>query len=213
MTTATDKHEGTTEDLEAELEAVRHELANRKSARSTTQLAAFFAVVVAIAALLAVSLKLDSNQNAATTMHNQMGGAGSGAAVSSNAGPANGSAGMGGGMAGRRAAAAGAATQVTAQLGDYYVHPSRTSVPAGQVTFVARNVGQLPHELMIERMPIKMDGPMQPNEDAAQGMIQDMGPGESGKMTLNLKPGMYMLFCNVGGHYAAGQHTPFRVTG
>jgi uncharacterized cupredoxin-like copper-binding protein len=44
-------------------------------------------------------------------------------------------------------------------------------------------------------------------------MIQDMAPGESGKMTLDLKPGMYMLFCNITGHYAAGQHTVFRVTG
>jgi len=25
--------------------------------------------------------------------------------------------------------------------------------------------------------------------------------------------GMYMLFCNITGHYAAGQHTVFRVTG
>jgi uncharacterized cupredoxin-like copper-binding protein len=44
-------------------------------------------------------------------------------------------------------------------------------------------------------------------------MIQDMAPGASGKMTLNLRPGMYMLFCNITGHFAAGQHTMLRVTG
>ncbi len=27
-----------------------------------------------------------------------------------------------------------------------------------------------------------------------------------------LKPGNYVLFCNVSGHYAAGQHIPFTVT-
>jgi uncharacterized cupredoxin-like copper-binding protein len=32
-------------------------------------------------------------------------------------------------------------------------------------------------------------------------------------MTVNLKPGMYELFCNVPGHYAMGQHTMFKVTG
>ena len=32
-------------------------------------------------------------------------------------------------------------------------------------------------------------------------------------VTLELKPGSYVLFCNVSGHYAAGQHTPFTVTG
>ena len=46
-----------------------------------------------------------------------------------------------------------------------------------------------------------------------QGMIDDMGPGQSGHMTLNLKAGTYMLFCNVPGHYAMGQHTMFKVTG
>jgi len=81
------------------------------------------------------------------------------------------------------------------------------------VTFNATNAGQVPHELMIERMPIKMDAPNQPNEDAAQGMIDDMSPGQSGSMTLNLKAGTYELFCNAPGHYALGQHTMFKVTG
>src|SRR5262245_23133012 len=102
---------------------------------------------------------------------------------------------------------------VSSTLGEYYVRPNVTSARAGKITFMAKNVGQVTHELMVERMPMKMDGPMQPNEDAAQGMIQDMAPGASGKMTLDLKPGMYMLFCNISGHYAAGQHTVFRVTG
>jgi uncharacterized cupredoxin-like copper-binding protein len=31
-------------------------------------------------------------------------------------------------------------------------------------------------------------------------------------MTLKLTPGNYMLFCNVSGHYAAGQHIRFSVT-
>jgi uncharacterized cupredoxin-like copper-binding protein len=108
---------------------------------------------------------------------------------------------------------AGPTSQVTAQLGDYWVRPDVSSVPAGKVTFTAKNVGKVPHELMIERMPIKMDAPGQPNEEAAQGMIDDMGPGESGHMTLNLKPGTYELFCNAPGHYAMGQHTMFKVTG
>jgi uncharacterized cupredoxin-like copper-binding protein len=44
-------------------------------------------------------------------------------------------------------------------------------------------------------------------------MIEDMAPGQTGHMTVNLKPGRYMLFCNLPGHYAAGQHTMFTVTG
>ena len=98
------------------------------------------------------------------------------------------------------------------QLGDIWAAPAVASVPAGKITFHAYNVGRLTHELMIERMPMKFDAPMQPNEDAAQGMIQDMPGGGHGRMTVRLKPGRYVLFCNVEGHYAAGQHIPFTVT-
>jgi uncharacterized cupredoxin-like copper-binding protein len=108
--------------------------------------------------------------------------------------------------------AAAAHGKVYVQLGDYWAAPTVSSVRAGKVTFVARNVGRVPHELMVERMPMKFDSPMQPNEDAAQGMIDDMAVGKSGRMTMRLRPGTYMLFCNVSGHYAAGQHMTFDVT-
>jgi uncharacterized cupredoxin-like copper-binding protein len=108
--------------------------------------------------------------------------------------------------------AAGARGTVYVQLGDYWAAPAVSSVRAGKVTFKASNVGRVPHELMIERAPIKFDAPMRPNEDAAQGMIDDMAQGRSGQMTIQLRPGTYMLFCNVNGHYAAGQHILFRVT-
>ena len=65
---------------------------------------------------------------------------------------------------------------------------------------------------MIERAPIKMTSPNQPNEDAAQGMIDDMSTGQAGRMTVRLSPGRYVLFCNAPGHYAAGQHTTFTIT-
>jgi uncharacterized cupredoxin-like copper-binding protein len=102
--------------------------------------------------------------------------------------------------------------KVYVQLGDYWAAPAVSSLRAGKVTFIASNVGRVPHELMVERMPMRFDSPMHPNEGAAQGMIEDMDPGKSGRMTMHLKPGTYMLFCNLPGHYAAGQHTVFKVT-
>jgi uncharacterized cupredoxin-like copper-binding protein len=108
--------------------------------------------------------------------------------------------------------AAAAHGKVYVQLGDYWAGPAVPSVRSGAVTFVAKNVGRVPHELMVERMPMKFDAPMQPDEGAAQGMIEDMDPGDSGRMTMSLEPGSYMLFCNVAGHYAAGQHMTFAVT-
>lgn len=203
MATATEEHEASKEELEAELEQVRRELKSKRKTNGGAILAALFALLLASAALIAVTLGSNDKQSAVSAMHNQMNAAGI----------------NGGGMMGSGSAAAtsqpsaGPAQVVKAQLGDYWVKPSTSSVPAGKVTFNATNVGQVPHELMIEQMPMKMDAPGQPNEDAAQGMIDDMDPGQSGSMTLNLKPGTYMLFCNVAGHYAMGQHTMFKVTG
>jgi uncharacterized cupredoxin-like copper-binding protein len=204
MTTATEEHpHHTTEELEEELEEVRAELEAKRRSSSGWHLLALFGSVIAVAAFVAIVLGANDKQSAVSSMHNQM-----------NAPALN-----GGGMMGAGAgtasggSSAAAAHQVNVQLADYTVQPNTSSVPAGKVTFNATNAGQVPHELMIERMPIKMDAPNQPNEDAAQGMIDDMGPGASGSMTLNLKPGSYELFCNVPGHYAMGQHTMFKVTG
>jgi uncharacterized cupredoxin-like copper-binding protein len=36
------------------------------------------------------------------------------------------------------------------------------------------------------------------------GEIADLAPGKTGKLTLNLKPGTYLLFCNQPGHYKDG---------
>jgi uncharacterized cupredoxin-like copper-binding protein len=122
----------------------------------------------------------------------------------------------GGGMMGGKTAAANAAPAgvhaIHVKLGEMWVRPQYTSVKAGKVTFAATNAGQVKHELMVERVPLKMDGPGRPNEDAALGMIEDLDPGKGGRMTLKLAPGTYVLFCNVPGHYAAGQHTRFTVT-
>jgi uncharacterized cupredoxin-like copper-binding protein len=207
MATATDEpRTETTGELEAEIETLRSELESSRRRSGTTLLAAFMAALLGIAALLGVAFKVDDNQSVATAMHNRMG---------ANQTSANNGAGMMGAAGSAGAVAqpsAGATAQVSAELGDYWVHPDAQSVPAGKITFTAKNVGAVPHELMVERAPIKMEGPGQPVEDAALGMIEDMGPGESGQMTVNLKPGMYMLFCNVAGHFALGQHTMLRVT-
>jgi uncharacterized cupredoxin-like copper-binding protein len=188
-----------------------HELERGESAleRRTDSLAltnvlslvfAFRAVAFSIVAILVAVLADDDGGNGVANMRGPSG----------SSGPA-----MAGGMMGNRAAAspapAGVRT-VQVQLGEMWVRPQYTSVQAGKVTFVARNTGQAVHELMVERTPIKFDSPGRPTEDAAIGMIEDMEPGMSGRITLKLAAGTYNLFCNVPGHYAAGQHTRFTVT-
>jgi uncharacterized cupredoxin-like copper-binding protein len=170
-----------------------------------------FALAIAIGALVvALGDRTDTN----SMMNGSAPMTASGANRSS--GMMSGTAGSGmmgasGGFTSSQIAAAATGT-VYVNLGEYWVKPAVSTVRAGKVTFIAKNMGRMPHELMIERAPIKMNAPNEPNEDAAQGMIDDMSSGESGRMTVRLTPGNYVLFCNITGHYAAGQHIPFTVT-
>jgi uncharacterized cupredoxin-like copper-binding protein len=52
------------------------------------------------------------------------------------------------------------------------------------------------------------------DEDKAgdKGEVSELDPGASGSLTVALKPGKYLLICNVPGHYAAGMWAPFEVT-
>jgi uncharacterized cupredoxin-like copper-binding protein len=52
------------------------------------------------------------------------------------------------------------------------------------------------------------------DEDKAgdKGEVSELDPGTSGKLTVTLKPGKYLLICNVPGHYAAGMWSEFTVT-
>ena len=52
------------------------------------------------------------------------------------------------------------------------------------------------------------------DEDKAgdKGEVSELDPGASGSLTVVLKPGRYLLICNVAGHYAAGMWTEFEVT-
>ena len=179
------------------------------------ELAGPLALVLSVVALaLGGAALILALANGSSTSGGMMNGAGAGSMMGST-GQSGGSMMAGVGAHGRFTSeqmAAAAKGTVYVQLGDYWAAPTVGSIRAGKVTFIAKNVGQVPHELMVERMPMKFDSPMHPNEDAAQGMIDDMEPGQSGRMTVRLSPGTYMLFCNAPGHYAAGQHIMLRAT-
>ena len=208
------------EDLAAELHELEAQEAALERRTRSLELAGPLALVFAFFALalgaggLVVALSKDGDSSSGTPSNGGSPTAMPGSSqpsgmMSSGSGMMMGAGGHGKFTAAQMSAAANGTVYV--QLGDYWAAPTVPSVRAGKVTFVARNVGRVPHELMVERMPIKFDSPQHPNEDAAQGMIEDMESGMSGRMTMNLKPGKYMLFCNVEGHYAAGQHMVFSV--
>ncbi len=98
---------------------------------------------------------------------------------------------------------------------------SRKDAPAGVVTFRATNTSKdTIHEMIVMYLadPTKalpyIDSEYRVDEDKAgdKGEVSELEPGASGSLTVNLKPGKYLLICNVAGHFAAGMWTEFEVT-
>jgi uncharacterized cupredoxin-like copper-binding protein len=95
------------------------------------------------------------------------------------------------------------------------------SIKAGDVTFEVTNTSRdMIHEMIVmpmasgeKEVPYNADD-MRIDEDAAGaiGEVSELDPGTSGKLTLRLKPGEYMLVCNLPGHYVLGMWTHFKVT-
>src|SRR6059058_4024133 len=86
---------------------------------------------------------------------------------------------------------------------------------AGEVTFSVHNEGPDTYEVIIvrsrdPRLPLRRDA-MTVDEDAVKretaGAVEDVDPGTTGTATVRLRPGRYVLFCNMAGHYRGGMHT------
>jgi uncharacterized cupredoxin-like copper-binding protein len=43
------------------------------------------------------------------------------------------------------------------------------------------------------------------------GEVADLEPGKSGSLTVDLKPGLYVIYCNIPAHYMAGMWTTLEV--
>ena len=90
---------------------------------------------------------------------------------------------------------------------------------AGEVTFQVTNSSKdTVHEMLV--VPAPADGNMpydakeaKFDEDKAGslGEVEELEPGKTGALTLALKPGKYVLSCNVANHFANGMWTTFTV--
>ncbi len=89
----------------------------------------------------------------------------------------------------------------------------------GPVTFQAENQSKnLVHEVLVVRDTGAKELPLNAKRDQViesklrrLGEISDLPPGKTGKLTLNLKPGTYLLLCNQPGHYGDGMFTRITV--
>jgi len=51
------------------------------------------------------------------------------------------------------------------------------------------------------------------NEDSAgiTARLKELRPHDSGSVTVDMKPGLYILYCNIAGHYVMGMWTTVTV--
>ena len=106
-------------------------------------------------------------------------------------------------------------------MGGMSVRTNVSSVKAGKVTFEVTNLSRsVVHEMIVVAVenpnaPLPYDynaGQIPEKQVKMLGETEEMQPNAEKTITLDLKPGAYLLICNVPGHYAAGMWTPLTVT-
>lgn len=119
-------------------------------------------------------------------------------------------------------------SEIEVRLTEYSVTPVVSSVPAGQVTFDARNIGGSTHELVVFKTDLEPDA----LPTAADGSVDETGAGitlvgeaediasqTQRSFELELGAGSYVLLCNVVeevngqtvSHYQKAMHAAFTV--
>ena len=112
-------------------------------------------------------------------------------------------------------------TLVGVRLEDFAVKATRTSLPAGVVTFRVQNDGPSTHELLVVRTDAPIDGlPLDSNglrvdEESPRirivKTVETLLIGDRSDLTVTLPAGRYVLFCNLEGHYLSHMHAEIDV--
>ena len=106
-------------------------------------------------------------------------------------------------------------------LRDFRIDAPTRPITAGDVTFVVVNRGPTVHELVLARttlrsadLPIGPDG-LSVSEDSprvtAVDELEHVALHTRSTLTVHLRPGHYVLFCNLEGHYLGGMHADLTV--
>ena len=89
------------------------------------------------------------------------------------------------------------ATKVQVSETEFKITTDLTSFKAGEITFVAKNDGKIPHDLAVKETGDK---------------TKEIPPGGTAELKVNLKPGKYELYCTIPGHEAAGMKLTITVS-
>ena len=97
-------------------------------------------------------------------------------------------------------------TVVSVDLKEWAFDASSKTAPAGKVTFKAKNRGKEVHELVLFKsdlapadLPVDAEGAV---DESGAGLelideVENVKPGETKEFSVDLKPGKYVMACNV----------------
>jgi uncharacterized cupredoxin-like copper-binding protein len=88
-------------------------------------------------------------------------------------------------------------TKVSVSETEFKITTDLTSFKAGQITFVAKNDGKIPHDLAVKGTSDKTN---------------EIPPGGTAELKVTLKPGKYELYCTLPGHEQAGMKLTITVS-
>ena len=140
-----------------------------------------------------------------------------GCSSSNKTGTSSGGQGAGGVTATTTAASSGPAvvTVVGGEKpdGKYYLTVTPASVKAGPTKITFKNEGTKVHEVVVLKTATPADAlKVGANHEVSVGEDSETDPSKTKSTTINLKPGSYILVCNIERHYQKGMYAPFTVT-
>ncbi len=119
----------------------------------------------------------------------------------------------------------GSGATVSTTEKDFAIALDPSSVAAGTVSFDIQNEGPSEHEFVVFKTDLAPDAlPTTTDENDAvivdeegEGLEaideeEDIAPGSSATLDVDLDAGSYVAICNLPGHYQQGMHVAFTVT-
>lgn len=106
---------------------------------------------------------------------------------------------------------------ITVSAREFSFEADQQTVAAGRVTLTLVNRGSVPHDLVVVRTDLAPDklpakngvADVPASEEIAH--VHDVRAGARKSVSEELKPGKYVLICNVPAHYQAGMHLALTV--
>jgi plastocyanin len=98
--------------------------------------------------------------------------------------------------------------RLTVDASEFEFAPTAATAKAGRLTITMKNLGKVPHELVLLKTSTKADGLKvtdgRVSEADSVGEISETDGGVSKDHTFTLKAGTYVYVCNIPGHYMDG---------